>query len=215
MLWIVDIYSFMIAGFLITMGTLGDRIGRRRLLMIGATVFAVASVLAAYSTGPEMLIGARALLGIAGATLMPSTLALISNMFKDAGQRGLAIGVWAACFSVSVAAGPMIGGTLLELFWWGSVFLLAVPIMMVLLVTAPLLLPEYRNAEASRLDLTSVVLSLAAILPVIYGLKDISENGMTVLPVMAIVVGVVFGVLFSQRQRKLPDPLLAMRLFTN
>ena len=166
-LWIMDIYGFMIAGFLVTFGTLGDRIGRRKLLMIGAAAFGVASVLAAYSTSAEMLIFTRALLGVAGATLMPSTLALISNMFRDPAQRGTAIGVWMSCFMVGMVIGPLVGGALLELFWWGAAFLLGVPVMALLLLTAPALLPEYRDPRAGRLDLTSVALFLAAVLPVV------------------------------------------------
>ncbi|ROP35659.1 MFS transporter [Saccharothrix texasensis] len=212
-LWIIDVYGFMIAGFLITMGTLGDRIGRRKLLMIGALAFGVASVAAAYATDPALLIGARALLGIAGATLMPSTLALITTMFHDPGQRGAAIGVWAACFSAGVAAGPLVGGALLELFWWGSVFLLAVPVMVLLLVAAPILLPESRDPEPGRLDLVSVLLSLAAILPVIYGLKVVASDGVEAGAVAAVVVGLVIAVVFVRRQRSLPDPLLDVRLF--
>lgn len=212
-LWIIDVYGFMIAGFLITMGTLGDRIGRRKLLMIGALAFGVASVAAAYATDPALLIGARALLGIAGATLMPSTLALITTMFHDPGQRGAAIGVWAACFSAGVAAGPLIGGALLELFWWGSVFLLAVPVMVLLLVAAPILLPESRDPQPGRLDLVSVLLSLAAILPVIYGLKVVASDGVEAGAVAAVVVGLVAAVVFVRRQRSLPDPLLDVRLF--
>ncbi|MBW4716741.1 MFS transporter [Saccharothrix obliqua] len=213
-LWIIDIYGFMIAGFLITMGTLGDRIGRRRLLVVGALAFGAASVAAAYASDPAVLIAARALLGVAGATLMPSTLALITNMFHDATQRGVAIGVWAACFSAGVAAGPLIGGALLELFWWGSVFLLAVPVMVVLLVAAPLLLPESRDPAPGRLDLASVALSLAAILPVIYGLKAVAADGVGLVAAAAIAVGLGFGAWFVRRQRSLPDPLLDVRLFT-
>jgi LCP family protein required for cell wall assembly len=128
LLWIVDIYGFMIAGSLITMGTLGDRIGRRRLLLIGAVAFGLASVLAAFSTSAEMLIAARAMLGVAGATLAPSTLSLIRNMFLDPRQRTVAISVWITSFSVGGALGPLIGGILLQFFWWGSVFLVAVPL---------------------------------------------------------------------------------------
>ena len=153
LLWIVDIYGFMVAGFLITMGTLGDRIGRRRLLMIGAAAFAAVSVLAAFSTSPEMLIAARALQGIAGATLAPATLSLIFNMFLDPRQRTIAIGVWIAGFSAGGAVGPVLGGLLLENFWWGSVFLMAVPVMALLLVLGPRLLPEFRDPNAGRLDL--------------------------------------------------------------
>jgi DHA2 family multidrug resistance protein-like MFS transporter len=212
-LWIVDIYGFMIAGLLVTMGTLGDRIGRRKLLLIGASAFGGPSVAAAFSTSAEMLIATRALLGIAGATLMPSTLALISNMFTDPGQRATAIGVWASCFAAGAAIGPIIGGVLLVFLWWGSVFLLGVPVMLLLLVTAPLLLPEYRDTHAGRLDLTSVALSLAAILPVIYGLKELAKDGIETLPIVAMVAGAAFGIVFVLRQRRLTSPLLDLRLF--
>ncbi|MFC0114642.1 MFS transporter [Kibdelosporangium aridum] len=206
LLWIVDSYGFMVAGFLITMGTLGDRIGRRKLLMIGAAAFAVASALAAFAPDPLFLILARGLLGVAGATLGPSTLALISTMFPP-GQRAFAIGLWATCFSAGIALGPIVGGLLLEWFWWGSVFLLAVPFMAVLLLAGPFLLPEFRDTEAGKLDLTSVFLSLATVLPVIYGIK---QHGS-----FTIVAGLVFGVLFVRRQRKLADPLLDLRMFAS
>ncbi|MGP3974148.1 MFS transporter [Streptomyces sp. 8N114] len=215
LLWTVDIYGFMIAGFLVTMGTLGDRIGRRRLLMIGALGFGLASVLAAKSTSPETLIAARSLLGITGATLMPSTLALISNMFKNPRQRGVAISVWVTCFSVGIAVGPVLGGALLQWFWWGSVFLLAVPVMVVLVVATPLLIPEYKDPEAGRIDMASVVLSLVTVLPVIYGIKRVAEHGVDAQAVVTLLAGVVFGVLFVLRQRKLADPLLDLRLFSD
>ncbi|RAY11302.1 MFS transporter [Actinomadura craniellae] len=215
LLWITDIYGFVIAGFLITMGTLGDRIGRRKLLLFGATAFGAASVLAAYSTSSEMLIASRAVLGLAGATLMPSTLALISNMFKDAKQRAVAIGVWLMSFSLGGVIGPAIGGALLEWFWWGSVFLMGVPVMVLLLITGPLLLPEFRDREAGRIDLVSVVLSLGMILPNVYALKEIAKDGVQVLPVVAALIGVTFGVLFVRRQRTLASPLFDLRLFNN
>src|SRR5690349_17083942 len=146
-LWILDIYSFMLAGFLVTMGALGDRIGRRRLLLIGAAAFGVASIAAAYASSPELLIAARAVLGIAGATLMPSTMALIRNMFSDPKQMGLAIGAWFSCFMGGVTLGPLVGGLLLEHFWWGSAFLLGVPFMVLLIVAGPVLLPEYKPTK--------------------------------------------------------------------
>jgi DHA2 family multidrug resistance protein-like MFS transporter len=177
LLWIVDIYGFLLAGFLITMGTLGDRIGRRRLLTIGAGAFGVASVLAAFSTSAEMLIVARAILGIAAATLAPSTLSLIRNMFLDARERTMAIGIWAGCFSAGGIAGPILGGLLLEHFWWGSVFLIAVPLMVLLLILAPLLLPEYRDPNAGRLDFASAVLATTAVLSMIFGMKHIAVYG--------------------------------------
>ncbi len=214
-LWILDIYSFMLAGFLVTMGTLGDRIGRRRLLLIGAIAFGATSVVAAYASSPGMLIAARALLGIAGATLMPSTMALIRNMFRDPKQMAAAIGIWFACFMGGMTLGPLVGGALLSTFWWGSAFLLGVPFMVLLLVAGPALLPEYRDTAAGRLDLTSVALSLAGILPVIYGLKEIARNGVHAVPVLAVAVGLLVGVAFVRRQRRLTSPLLDLRLFAN
>jgi len=213
LLWILDIYGFMIAGSLITMGTLGDRIGRRRLLLIGAGAFGVASVLAAFSTSAGMLIATRALLGVAGATLAPSTLSLIRNMFLDPGERTFAIGVWITSYSAGGAIGPLLGGVLLEHFWWGSVFLIGVPVMVLLLVTGPVLLPEYRDPAARRLDVASVALSLAAVLPVIYGLKQIAERGISGWAVLAILIGLTMGTAFVRRQRQLVDPLIDLRFF--
>jgi MFS transporter, DHA2 family, multidrug resistance protein len=213
LLWIVDIYGFLIAGSLITMGTLGDRIGRRRLLLIGAAAFGFASVLAAFSTSATMLIASRAVLGIAGATLMPSTLALIRTMFLDPAQRSVAIGIWISGFSAGSAIGPLIGGALLEYFWWGSAFLLGVPVMLLLLLLGPLLLPEARDPHAGRLDLASAGLSLAAVLLVIYGIKQIAQDGLGTLPALVILAGLALGVVFVRRQSTLPDPLLDLKLF--
>jgi DHA2 family multidrug resistance protein-like MFS transporter len=213
LLWIMDIYAFMVAGLLITMGALGDRIGRRRLLLIGAGTFAAASAIAAYSTSPGILIAARALLGVAGATLAPSTLSLIRNMFADPGQRRFAIGVWTACFGAGGVSGPLLGGFLLDRFWWGSVFLINVPVMALLLVLGPGLLPEFRNPPRGRLDLPSAALSLAAVLPVIFGVKSIAAHGPGWPAALAIVVGLFIGAMFLRRQRILPDPLLELRLF--
>jgi DHA2 family multidrug resistance protein-like MFS transporter len=215
LLWIVDIYGFLVAGLLVTMGTLGDRIGRRRLLLAGAAGFAVASVVAAYSTSPGMLIAARALLGVAGATLAPSTLSLIRNMFADPRQRTVAVSVWITSFSVGGAVGPLVGGLLLEWFWWGSVFLPAVPVMALLLVLGPLLLPEFRDPHAGRPDLSSAVLSLVAVLAAIYGLKQLAQDGLGWSPVGWILAGLLVGVGFVRRQRRLADPLIDLRLFAN
>jgi DHA2 family multidrug resistance protein-like MFS transporter len=214
-LWILDIYSFLLAGFLVTMGTLGDRIGRRRLLLVGAVAFAVASLVAAFATSPAMLIASRAALGVAGATLMPSTMALIRNMFPDPKEMATAIGVWFACFMGGMTLGPLVGGLLLEHFWWGSAFLLGVPVMVLLLATAPFLLPEFRDTAAGRLDPASVGLSLGAILPAIYGLKTIARDGVSPTPVAVLTAGLVVGWLFVRRQRSLSDPFLDLSLFTN
>ena len=213
LLWIVDIYGFMVAGCLITMGTLGDRIGRRRLLMIGAGAFGVASVLAAFSSTPQLLIASRALLGIAAATLAPSTLSLIRNMFLDPQQRTVAISIWVMSYSAGAAIGPVIGGVLLEYFWWGSVFLINVPVMVLLLALGPLLLPEFRDPDAGRLDIRSATLSLVAVLAVIYGLKRIAEQGASWVAFFSIAAGITVGLVFAARQRRLADPLIDLQLF--
>jgi DHA2 family multidrug resistance protein-like MFS transporter len=215
LLWIVDIYGFLAAGSLVTMGTLGDRVGRRRVLLAGAAAFGAASVLAALATTAGMLIAARALLGVAGATLAPSTLSLIRAMFADPRQRGVAVGVWISSFSAGAAIGPVLGGLLLEWFWWGSVFLIAVPVMAALLALGPVLLPEFRDPGAGRLDLPSAALSLAAVLAGIYGLKQIAQDGPGWGPAAAIVAGLVLGTVFLRRQRSAPDPLLDLSLFAN
>ncbi len=213
LLWITDIYGFMVAGFLITMGTLGDRIGRRRLLLGGAGCFGAVSVLAALSSSPQMLIGSRALLGIAGATLAPSTLSLLFAMFSDPRQRSAAIGVWITSFSAGGAVGPVLGGVLLERYWWGSVFLLAVPVMALLLLLGPRVLPEYRAPGAGRLDLASAALLLVAVLAVVYGLKQTAQDGPGWPATAAVLVGLVAGGVFARRQLTLADPMIDLRLF--
>jgi DHA2 family multidrug resistance protein-like MFS transporter len=212
-LWITDIYGFMITGFLVTMGTLGDRVGRRRVLLFGAAAFILVSLVAAFSTSTTMLIIARALLGVAGATVMPSVLALIRTMFKDPKQMGAAMGVWGTSIMGGIVLGPVVGGLLLGAFWWGSIFLMAVPVMGLLLVAGPFLVPESRNPHAGRLDLFSVMLSLGAILPLIYGLKELARGGWGGLPIVAVLAGAIFMALFIRRQRRLTYPLLDLSLF--
>jgi DHA2 family multidrug resistance protein-like MFS transporter len=214
-LWIVDIYGFLIAGFLVTMGTIGDRIGRRKLLLIGAAVFGIASVAAAFSTSPEMLIASRALLGVAGAAVMPSVLALVTGMFTDQKQRGRALAIYLTCFMGGLTLGPLVGGVLLEYFWWGSVFLVSVPGIVLLLVFGPALLPDQKAPRAGRLDPVSVVLSLAAILPFVYGLKELARHGWAWFPAVALVFGIAAAAVFVHRQRHLEHPLLDLRMFGN
>lgn len=213
LLWINDVYGFLIAGFLITMGNLGDRIGRRRLLLTGGTAFGIASVLAAYAPNAELLILARGLLGVAGATLMPSTLSLIRAMFPDPAQRTRAVSLWMIGFSGGMVLGPVVGGLLLERFWWGSVFLLGVPVMAVLGVLGPLLLPESRDPRSGRVDLLSVLLSLTGVIAMIYGIKEIAAYGAHAGPVAAVAAGAAILALFVRRQRRIADPMLDLGLF--
>jgi DHA2 family multidrug resistance protein-like MFS transporter len=213
LLWIVDVYGFMVAGALVTMGTLGDRIGRRKLLMIGAAAFGLTSILAALSTTPEMLIVSRALLGLAGATLAPSTLSLIFHMFADPRQRSVAIGVWIGAFSAGSAIGPVLGGLVLEHFWWGAVFLLALPVMVALLILGPIVLPEYKDPDAGRLDLISVGLSIVGVLTVIFGLKESAQDGLSWVPVVLVVGGLVAGLVWVRRQKRLAEPMIDVSLF--
>jgi DHA2 family multidrug resistance protein-like MFS transporter len=213
LLWIVDTYGFFVAGMLVTMGNLGDRIGRRRLLLIGAAAFGAASLLAAFSRSAGMLIVARALLGVAGATLAPSTLSLIRNIFLDPKQRRVAVGIWLSSYSVGGALGPVLGGVMLQHFRWGSVFLLAVPVMLLLLVVGPFLLPEFSDPTAPPLDLRSAFLSLLAVLAVIAGIKLCAQDGLGTLPLIMIGGGLVVAFAFVLRQRKLEHPLIDLKLF--
>jgi DHA2 family multidrug resistance protein-like MFS transporter len=213
LLWIIDIYGFVLAGSLIPMGTLGDRIGRRRLLLLGAAGFGVASVLASFATSAGVLIAARAILGVAGATLAPSTLSLIRNMFRNPAQRTVAVGVWVASFSAGAAIGPLVGGALLEHFRWGAVFLVGVPLMLLLLVLGPLLLPEFRDPAPGRVDLTSAALSLVSILAVVYGLKRVAGAGATPAAALSILLGAWGGVIFVRRQTRLSHPLIDLQIF--
>ena len=213
LLWIIDIYGFLVAGSLITAGSLGDRIGRRRLLLIGAAFFGAASILAAFSRSPAMLIATRALLGVAGATVAPSTLSLIRNMFLHPRERTTAIGIWITSFSLGGAIGPLLGGVMLQYFWWGSAFLISVPVMALLLIVGPIFLPEYRDPNAGKPDLASATLSLAAMLTTIYGLKRIAQDGVSVTAIASMLLGLAVGVVFVRRQLRLVDPLIDLRLF--
>ncbi|GAB3716562.1 MFS transporter [Nocardiopsis oceani] len=215
-LWILDIYGFLLAGLLITAGNIGDRIGRRRLLMVGSALFGAASLAAALSTSPEALIAARALMGVGGATLMPSTLALIRNIFTDPAERTRAIGLWTAGFAGGAALGPIVGGVLLEFFAWGSVFLVNVPIILALLAVGALVLPEYRNTRAGPLDVPSVLLSFTAVLPLVWSAKTAAEElALTPVGAAALAVGLFSGTVFVLRQRRLAVPLVDVSLFAN
>ncbi|MGW4892574.1 MFS transporter [Kitasatospora sp. NPDC004240] len=214
LLWIGDAYSFVLAGLLVSMGSLSDRIGRKRLLLAGSTAFGAASLLAAYAPSPGWLILARALLGVAGATIMPSTLSLIRSLFPDDRERATAIGIWGAAATAGAALGPVVGGVLLEHFWWGSVFLLNIPVLVLLLVLGGWLLPESRDPRPGRWDVLSVLLSLAGVIGVVYAVKEVATHGpgRWDVPVAAL-VGAGALALFVRRQLRLDTPLLDVRLF--
>ncbi|GKQ34868.1 MFS transporter [Streptomyces sp. A012304] len=213
LLWIGDVYSFVIAGLLVSMGSLGDRVGRKRILLGGATAFGAVSVLNAYATTPETMILARALLGVAGATLMPATLALIRNLFHDPRERSLAVGIWGATASAGTAVGPLVGGFLLEHFWWGSVFLINLPVMAVLVLVGVRTLPESRNPNPGPWDLASVVLSLVGMIGLVYAVKEAATHGFAWATLAAGLLGAAALYGFVRRQLALPAPLLDMRLF--
>jgi DHA2 family multidrug resistance protein-like MFS transporter len=213
LLWITDIYGFLLSGCLITMGTLGDRIGRRKVLLVGSAAFGATSLLVAFSQSAEVLIFARALLGVAGAMIAPAALSLIRHMFADPQENARAISIWLSCLISGSILGPLVGGVLLEHFWWGSVFLVGVPPMLLALLLGKKLLPEYKNPDAAQLHFSSVFLSLAAILPLIYGMKELAAHGWQLFPVVSLLIGLLFGVWFVRQQRKLSDPLLDVALF--
>ncbi|MEU7553498.1 MFS transporter [Streptomyces sp. NPDC044571] len=214
-LWIFDSYAFALAGLLITMGSLGDRIGRRKLLLIGAAAFGLASTLAAYAPSAELLILARVLLGIGGATLMPSTLGLVRNLFQDAAQRGRAIGIWSAAMTGGIALGSVMSGVMLDHFWWGSIFLVNVPAMLLLLTLVPVLVPEFKDPAPGRFDLLSVPLSMGSVLPVVYGLKEIAAEGWSPVRGACIALGLLVGFVFVRRQRTRDDAMVSRVLFRN
>jgi DHA2 family multidrug resistance protein-like MFS transporter len=215
LLWLVDIYPLMLAGLLVPMGSLGDRFGRRRLLLIGAVGFGVASVCAAYSPNAQALFGSRVLLGVFGATLMPSTLSLIRNIFVNRDDRRLAIATWASMFAGGAALGPVVGGWLLEHYWWGSVFFINVPIIIVFIGAAIFLLPESRDPSPGRVDIPSIVLSLTAMLPTVFGIKQLAEQGFSDVAMTGFAVGIVSAVAFVRRQRRLVDPMIDLALFSD
>ena len=215
LLWLIDVYPLVLAALLVPMGSMADRIGRRKLLLIGSTGFAIVSVMAAFAPSAGALVGYRALLGFFGAMLMPATLSLIRNLFLHPDQRRTAIAIWAAGFSGGAALGPIIGGFILEHFWWGAVFLLSVPVLIPLLILAPIFVPESKDPAPGKIDPISILLSFGAMVPTLIGIKEIAQSGLSAVNVAFIVTGIVLGVLFVRRQHRRAHPMMDMSLFKN
>lgn len=213
LLWIGDVYSFVLAGLLVTMGNVADRIGRRRLLLIGSAGFGLASLLAAFAPTAGVLIAARILLGVFGATIMPSTLSILRDAFRHPLQRTRAIAVWSAGATGGAAVGPLVGGFLLEHFWWGSVFLINLPVMAIVIVAGLLVLPESRGNADARIDAVSALLSILAIIPIVYAVKHLAAQGLDATVAATTLVGLAAGWVFVRRQRRLATPLIDISLF--
>ncbi|GGL53621.1 MFS transporter [Planomonospora parontospora] len=216
-LWMIDIYGFVLAAFLITMGNIGDIIGRRRMLLIGSAVFGAASAAVAFSTSTEMLIAARAVQGLAASTLMPSALALVRNVFHDERQRRSAIAIWSVGVAAGVSVAPIVSGALLNSFWWGSIFLINVPVIAVLLILIPLLVPELRlpRVRTERFDVLSSLLSLFAVFALVWGFKEITANGFGALSAAGVAAGLALAAVFVVRQARLPHPMIDTALFAH
>ena len=213
LLWIVDVYPLILAALLIPMGSLGDRMGRRKMLMIGSTGFGLVSLFAAFAPTAEWLLAARVGIAVFGSMLLPATLSLLRSVFRDDRQRTLAIAIWTAGFSAGAALGPIAGGFLLNHFWWGSVFLLAVPVLLAFLVAAPLILPESKDPNPGPVDPLSIVLAVLTMAPVVYGIKSLATGGSVLHGVLFIAVGALCGLLFARQQVAKDYPMLDLRFF--
>src|SRR5690349_19083213 len=213
--WAINSYTLVFAGLLFTAGVLGDRYGRRLTLVVGLALFGAASLVSAYAQNPNQLIGARALMGIGGAAVLPATLSIISNVF-DPRERGRAIGVWAGSVGLAVAIGPVVGGLLLEHFWWGSVFLINVPIVVAGLIAVLAMVPESRDPKPGRVDFFGVVLSIVGLVVLVYGVVNGGDHGFG-RPVAwgSVLGGLVILAGFVAYERRISFPSLDVRLFGN
>ncbi|GGM73581.1 MFS transporter [Lentzea pudingi] len=213
LLWIVDLYSLVVAGLLVTAGTASDRSGRKKFFLIGMALFGISSVVAAFSGSIEVLLASRVLRGIGGAMIMPATLSVIRNVFTDSRERGVAIGIWSATASAGSAIGPILAGAALQYFHWGSVFLISLPIVVVAMVLTVIYVPESRDPSPGRFDPLSVVLSMAAVVGVVYGVKELAGHGLAPVATAVLLAGLTLAFTFVRRQGKLDSPLLDLSLF--
>ncbi|MFG2619885.1 MFS transporter [Streptomyces sp. NPDC048507] len=216
LLWIVDAYPLVCAALLILFGTLGDRVGRRRILLLGYGLFGVASAIAALADDAQVLIAARALLGVGGAMIMPATLSILRQVFPDRRERALAIGIWTAVAAVGAASGPVLGGFLVQHYWWGSVFLINIPLMALILPLGRWLLPESRGSSDGPWDVTGALMAAAGVLGAVLGVKRLgAERDLTdAAALVPLLLGVALLVLFVRRQKRREHPLIDMRMFS-
>ena len=214
--WIVDAYTLVFSALLLTMGHFGDRFGRKRALQLGLLLFAITSAAAAMATTSGQLIGARALMGIGAALIFPATLAILVNMFTDPKERAAAIGIWTAMVGVAVAIGPITGGLLLEHFWWGSIFVVNIPIAFVAIALGAWILPESRDPKVGPMDYKGLVLSAAAVGLLIWGIIEAPAWGWTSPAILSALVGglALLGA-FVLVERRRAHPMLDVRLFSN
>nr|WP_042180646.1 MFS transporter [Kibdelosporangium sp. MJ126-NF4]CEL14498.1 multidrug transporter, Dha2 family of MFS superfamily [Kibdelosporangium sp. MJ126-NF4]CTQ88863.1 multidrug transporter, Dha2 family of MFS superfamily [Kibdelosporangium sp. MJ126-NF4] len=212
LLWIVDLYSLVVAGLLVTAGTASDRLGRKRFFLAGMVLFGVASLVAAFAGSTEVLLLSRVLRGVGGAMIMPATLSIIRTVFTDDRERAFAIGIWTSTAAAGAAIGPIVAGAMLEHFWWGSVFLTSLPIIAVAVVLTIRYVPESRDPHPGRFDPLSVLLSMASVVGVVYGIKELASHG-SLSAAVVLLVALVLGVVFVRRQNRLASPLLDLSLF--
>ncbi|MCH0539542.1 MFS transporter [Streptomyces sp. MUM 203J] len=216
LLWIVDAYPLVCASLLILFGTLGDRVGRRRILLCGYALFGVASAMAAMADTQVVLIVARALLGVGGAMIMPATLSILRAVFPDRRERATAIGIWTAVAAVGAATGPVVGGFLVEHFWWGSVFIVNLPLLAVIVPAGRWLLPESKGSGDGPWDVVGALMAAAGVLGVVLGVKRLGagSEGLGLATLGPLFAGVTLLVLFVRRQRRREHPLIDMRMFS-
>ncbi|MEV6650711.1 MFS transporter [Streptomyces sp. NPDC051219] len=215
LLWIVDAYPLVCASLLILFGTLGDRVGRRRILLLGYGLFGVASAVAALADTPQVLIAARALLGVGGAMIMPATLSILRQVFPDRRERATAIGIWTAVAAIGAATGPVLGGFLVQHYWWGSVFLINIPLMALILPIGRWLLPESKGEGNGPWDVLGALMAAAGVLGVVLGVKRAGggEGIVDAKTLCPLIVGAVLLVFFVRRQKRRSQPLIDVRMF--